>query len=119
MRINTLAVIAKLLLLPLVAESACAADGQAMRLAWKDNILTISGPDLPGHELKILYMEAYCRPGSTNRKWPDTTIGHKTRVVSQAEDGHSLLLECTLTDGVKVTHQITAKSDEIDFQITA
>ena len=96
-----------------------AADDPNLRLAWKDNILTISGSDLPGKEVKILYIEAYCRPGATNRKWEQTVIGHKTRLLSRAEDGHALVLECTLKDGVKVRHEIRAGGDEVDFQLTA
>jgi hypothetical protein len=96
-----------------------AAGAPALRLTWKDNILTISGPTLPGREMKILYIEAYCRPGSTDREWGKTTIGHKTRLVSAAEDGRSLTLECTLRDGVIVRHEITAAADEVDFRLTA
>src|SRR3954462_4973330 len=91
------------LLLFLVTASARAADeDRGLRVSWKDNILTIAGPDLPGREMKVLYIEAYCRPGSTQRKWEQTTIGHKTRLVSAAADGRSLVLECTLRDGVVV-----------------
>jgi hypothetical protein len=102
-----------------VTAQSSAADDRAMRLAWKDSILTISGPDLPGREMKVLYIEAYCRPGSTNRKWEQTVIGHRTRLVSQSEDGHALVLECTLKDGVKVRHEVRAGADEVDFQLTA
>src|SRR5438552_16883248 len=91
-------------------------DDRAMRIAWKDNYLTISGQELPGREMKILYIEAYCRPGATDRKWDQTTIGHKTRLVSAAEDGHSLILECTLADGVEVKHQISATTDEVELR---
>jgi hypothetical protein len=96
-----------------------AAEPAALRLAWKDSILTITGPDLAGRELSVLYIEAYCRPGSTERKWEQTTIGHKTRLVSAAEDGHSLVLECTLKDGVTVRHEIRTAADEVDFRLTA
>src|SRR2546423_1158765 len=63
-----------------------------LRLSWKENILTISGGALPGGELKALYLEAYCRAGSTERKWGETVIGHKTRLVSADADGHSIKL---------------------------
>ena len=96
-----------------------AADAPAPRLSWKNNILTLAAPDLPGRELKILYIEAYCRPGSTDRDWKQTTIGHTTKLLSAADDGHALTLECTLRDGVVVRHDITAAADELDFRITA
>ena len=104
----------------LFAPTAPAADDDPkMRLAWKDNYLTISGPNLPGREMKILYIEAYCRPSATNQKWEQTTIGHKTKLLWAADDGHALALECTLSDGVKVKHEISAIADEIDFRLTA
>jgi len=103
-----------------LASQAClAAEPAPLRLAWKDNYLTISCDNLPGREMKVLYIEAYCRPGSTNRKWEQTTIGHRTRLVSADAAGRKLVLECTLNDGVKVRHEITAGTDEVDFQIAA
>ena len=102
-----------------VADPSAAAAHEPMRLDWKDSILTLSGPNLPGGEMKVLYMEAYCRPGSTKRKWEQTTIGHRTRLVSRSDDRTALALECTLNDGVVVRHDIRAKADEIDFRIKA
>jgi enterochelin esterase-like enzyme len=106
-------------LLLIAATARSAADDRSMRLAWKDSILTISGPDLPGRQMKVLYIEAYCRPGATNRKWEQTVIGHRTRLVSQAQDGHALVLECTLNDGVTVRHEIRAGVNDVDFRLTA
>src|SRR5258705_1329947 len=103
-----------------VACGLCFAETDlGLKLAWRDNYLTISGERLPGREMKVLYMEAYCRSGSTNGKWEQTTIGHKTRLVSEAADGRRLVLECTLNDGVKVRHEISAGPDAIDFRIAA
>ena len=98
---------------------ATAAVREPMHVDWKDNYLTISGAHLPGGEMKVLYMEAYCRPGSTNRKWEQTVIGHKTRLRSASDDHTGVILECTLNDGVIVRHDIRAKADEVDFRITA
>lgn len=108
------------LLVAFTGVSARAADNDLkMQLSWKDNYLTIRGPNLPGREMKVLYIEAYCRPGATDRKWEQTTIGHMTRLVSAAADGHSLVLECTLKDGVIVKHEISATEDEVQFNLTA
>lgn len=90
-----------------------------LHLSWKDDFLTIAGPDLPGRELKVHYLEAYCRPGSTNRRWQDTLIGHQTRLIEADPNGQCLRLQCVLEDGVVVDHQITASSDEVDFRLTA
>ena len=108
-----------ILLCLLLSPQCLAQTDLGLKLAWRDNYLTIRGDKLPGREIKVLYMEAYCRPGSTERKWEQTTIGHTTRVVSDDRDGKRLVLECTLSDGVKVRHQITALADEVDFAIVA
>src|SRR3954463_10646383 len=107
-----------LALLLLCAPAPAAAD-LGLTLNWKDNYLTVRGERLPGREMKVLYIEAYCRPGSTNRKWEQTTIGHSTRLVSADADGRRLVLECTLKDGVKVRHTITAGEDNVDFALAA
>ena len=93
--------------------------GRGLRLDWQDNLLTISGPDLPGRELKVLYLEAYCRPGSTKRKWQQTVIGHRTRLLEADLGVRRLRLRCVLNDGVIVDHEIVAGADEIEFRITA
>lgn len=102
-----------------VADRTTAAAREPMCLDWKENILTISGPHLPGGLMKVLYIEAYCRPESTNRRWEQTVIGHRTRLVSARDDRTGLSLECTLNDGVIVRHDIRAAADEVDFRITA
>ena len=90
-----------------------------LTLRWADNYLTIEGADLPGRQMKILYLEAYCRPHSQTNNWNNTVIGHQTRLVSASPDGTRIQLQCTLKDGVVVDHVITAKKDEVDFRLTA
>jgi hypothetical protein len=85
---------------------------------WADGYLTIRGP-FPGGEIRILYLEAYCRPGSTDREWSDTVIGHKTTLLESGSDERSLKLRDVLGDGVIVDHQITAGRDEVDFRLVA
>jgi hypothetical protein len=98
-----------------------AAGGPAPRLtlSWTNNMLTIRGAHLPGGEVQVWYLEAYCRPGSTDREWGQTVIGHKTELVSADPDGQSLQLRCTLNDGVVVRHEIRASADEVDFRLVA
>src|SRR6476661_8088727 len=98
---------------------AFGADDLGLTLSWKDNYLTIRGEKLPGREMRVLYMEAYCRPGAHGRKWEQTTIGHKTRLVAADADGKRLELECVLNDGVVVKHEITAGADVVDFRLVA
>lgn len=101
-----------------LAASATAAES-GLRISWAENILTIRGDRVPGGEVKVWYLEAYCRPGSTDRDWHETTIGHRTELLSASEDGKHLRLRCTLADGVIVTHDIRAEKDAVDFRLTA
>jgi len=103
----------------LIVAPSRADEPPRLRVSWTDNYLTIAGPNLPGRELEILYLEAYCRPGSTNRKWEQTLIGHNTKLIAADEDSHRLRLRCTLDDGVVVDHEIVAGSDEVDFRLAA
>ena len=73
-------------------------------LLWQIVLVVTRARTEPGREMKVHYIEAYCRPGSTNRKWEQTTIGHTTRIVSS--DAKRVVLESTLSDGVKVRHEI-------------
>jgi hypothetical protein len=101
---------------PLVTMTDAA---DALAISWADNMLTIAGEQIPGNEIQVWYLEAYCRPGSTDRDWRQTTIGHTTRLVSAADDRRKLKLECRLNDGVIVRHTITANQDEVDFRLVA
>jgi hypothetical protein len=87
-------------------------------VAWADGYLTIRG-DFPGREIRILYLEAYCRPGSTDRDWNETVIGHTTEVVAGGADSSNLKLRDHLDDGVVVDHVITSRDDEVDFRLIA
>jgi hypothetical protein len=89
-----------------------------LQIHWEKNLLTIRGDHLPG-EISINYLEAYCRPGSTDRVWGETVVGHTTELVSLSDDGRVIKLKDTLRDGVIVTHTITAGDDEVDFRLVA
>ena len=103
-----------------VTSLSYAADKQSdFRIHWEKNTLTISGEHLPGKEMRIHYLEAYCRPGSTDRVWGKTTIGHKTELVSADKAGKQIKLQCTLNDGVVVTHEIRATEDGVEFDLVA
>jgi hypothetical protein len=90
----------------------------AMTLQWKDRVLLIQGDRVRDKRLAMYYLEAYCRPGSTNRGFQQTVIPHKTELVSASDDGRRLRLKCSVSDGVVVDHVITAGRDEIDFRMT-
>lgn len=102
----------------LMISSFAAAQDKALSISWEKNYLTIRG-DFPGEEVSILYLEAYCRAGSTDRDWGETVIPHKAELVSMTEDGRKIRLKDTLADGVIVEHTIIAGTDEVDFQLVA
>jgi hypothetical protein len=96
-----------------------ASDHGRLSIRWADRYLTISGPDLPGGEMRVLYLEAYCRPGSTDRDWGETVIKHQSELVSVDKQTGVIRLRDTLADGVVVDHTITPGEDEVDFRLVA
>ena len=99
---------------------ATAADPPVLTLERVDHWLIIKGDHMPGGPIRINYLEAYCRAGSTDADWvKHTVINHKNELVSMSDDKKTLKLKDTLADGVIVEHIITAKSDEVDFRLTA
>ena len=105
----------------LLALITCGALAQSpdLTLARDKNWLVIQGPHLPKGEVRINYLEAYCRPNSTDADWHDTTLGHTTELVSLSDDRKTMKLRCTVKDGVVVDHTITATADEVRFSISA
>jgi hypothetical protein len=100
------------------AGTTFAADSPAITLAREKNYLIIKGDRLPGKEIRINYLEAYCRAGSTDADWvKNTVVGHKTDLVSASEDGRAMKLRCRVHDGLVVEHDIRAAADEITFDL--
>lgn len=100
-----------------LSQTAARAD-EGLSLTWANEMLTVRGP-FPGGELKVWYLEAFCRPGSTDRDWKETVIAHKTRLVEASADGRLIRLRSTLDDGVVVDHTLKAGRDEVDFAVVA
>ena len=88
----------------------------SLGISWEKNFLTIRGR-FPGDEIRIMYLEAYCRPGSTDRDWGQTVIPHKAEQLA-TNDGSIQLLD-HLADGVVVKHVIRSTADEVDFRVEA
>jgi len=109
--------LALILLLPALVF---AAEPPAITLSRDDHWLVIHAPRVPGGEIRVNYLEAYCRPGSTDADWMQhTVIPHRSELISLSDDHRVLRLRDTLADGVVVEHTITAKDDEVDFQLVA
>ena len=92
---------------------------RTLTLARTNHWLVIRGPHLPG-EIRINYLEAYCRAGSTDADWvKHTVIPHTNELLFLSADAKTLRLRDTLADGVTVDHEITARDDEVDFHLVA
>lgn len=116
---SLLLLVASLSLLQTPCSRVDAATRKGLSLAREKNWLIIRGEGLPG-EIRINYLEAYCRANSTDADWSKhTTIPHTNAVVSLSQDGKVLTLKDTLADGVVVQHVITAKTDEVVFDLIA
>ena len=88
-----------------------------LTISWKENFLRINDDRNPGGALEVWYLEAYCRPGSTDREWNETVIDHKTKLLSATET--EIKLRCQLADGVIIDHLIKAEGDKVSFRLIA
>src|SRR3569833_602057 len=105
-----------LVLVPCVSR---AEETMPLSIAWADKFLTISGPKVPGEAVRVHYLEAYCRPGSTDRDWKQTVIPHKTELLNVSPENDYIQLRDMLEDGVVVTHEIRALDGEVTFELLA
>src|SRR5205823_11719421 len=81
------------------------AEPAGLTISWEKNYLTIRG-DFPGGELRTLYLEAYCRPGSPDREWRETVIPHTAEKLQATSEGKPIRLRAKLADRVVVEHTI-------------
>ena len=89
----------------------------ALEISWTNNLLTVSGPRLPGGTMDVWYLEAFCRSGAHTQAWGRTTLPHKTTLLTN--DSNRVLRFRTLVQtNVEVTHVVTAGAEEIDFRFT-
>ena len=114
--------ISRISLLSLVIATATGWAGAvaALTLDREGQWLIIRGDQIPTKEIRVNYLEAYCRAGSTDADWvTHTVIPHTNELISLSPDRTVLRLRDTLADGLVVEHAITAKKDEVDFRLTA
>jgi hypothetical protein len=91
---------------------ASAASAQ-LSLRWTNNLLTISGDNLPGKALKVWYLEAFCRTGSTKREWNETRYQHKTELISSTPT--LLKFRTRVPPDVEVLHDVKVGADDVEF----
>ena len=107
--------------IPLLTSPSTSAAEPTLTLSYEEpHWLIIHGDQIPGKEIRINYLEAYCRADSTDADWgKHTVIKHKPQLISLSNDQTTLKLRDTVSDGLIVDHTIRASSDEVEFQIKA
>ena len=109
-----------LLLMGMTFVLSAETKSHGLSLSRQDHWLIIGGPQVPGGEIRINYLEAYCRAGSTDADWvTHTVIPYTNEFLSMSDDHRVLRLRDTLADGLIVEHTITARDDEVDFRLEA
>jgi hypothetical protein len=89
----------------------------ALEISWTNNLLTVTGANLPGGKLDVWYLEAFCRSGAHDREWGKTTLPHKTALLTN-DSNRALHFRTLVQTNVEVNHVVTAGADEIDFRFT-
>ncbi|MCG8586956.1 MAG: hypothetical protein MI757_19805, partial [Pirellulales bacterium] len=103
-----------------INSTVTAADKRTLALERDGHWLVIHAPHISGKAIRINYLEAYCRAGSTDADWvKHTVIAHKSELLSVSDDKKTVRLRDTIADGVVVQHTITAGDDEVDFRLVA
>ncbi len=103
------------LVLGLTAWSVQAADD--LKLAWQNNVLKITGDNLPGGTLDVWWLEAFCRRGSTKRSWNETTIPHTTELLSADSKGQKLRLRSKVQPSVDVLQELQVVEDGVEMKV--
>lgn len=101
---------------PKVTPLLDAAPHQRVKLDYDDGrqMLSITHPLLGDKPLNIWAMEAYCKKGSTHRKWEETVIPQRNDVVSKTP--YEVKVKTSLASGVEVRHRFAVVGDEILFE---
>lgn len=85
-------------------------------LGWTNNLLTWRDPRLPGGRLEIWYLEAFLRPGAHDRDWGQTTLRHRTELLTATPDGSELRFRTRMDPAVEVLHEVVVVEDGLDLR---
>lgn len=85
-------------------------------LGWTNNLLTWRDARLPGGQLEIWYLEAFLRPGAHDRDWGQTTLRHRTELLTATPDGSELRFRTRLDPAVEVLHEVVVTEDGLDLR---
>jgi hypothetical protein len=103
-----------------VTTALAAPSARGLTLERSGTYIVVHGNAIPGESLRINYLDAYCRANSTDADWvKHTRMGHKTDLLSLSDDRKVMRLRDTVADGLIVEHTITARQDEVEFQLVA
>jgi hypothetical protein len=91
---------------------------QTPTIDWKDNRLILRSDRVPGVPVETWWLEAFCKTGSTKRKWEETTIPHKTERLDGTGPAPEIRLRSTLDNGVIVEHRLRTVPDGVTFDLT-
>jgi hypothetical protein len=91
------------------------AQNRELRLSWTNNLLTVTGPEIPGGKLSIWYLEAFCGSHAHDQSWDQTKIPHKTTLLRASGQGDLLDFETSISGGVEMSHQVRTTPDGIRF----
>ena len=91
-----------------------AAPNKNVKLDYSGRMLIVTHPLLGDKPLKIDCMEAYCKKGSTHRRWENTTIPQRNYVISKSP--FEIKVKTSLVSGVEVIHRFAVVADEILFE---
>src|SRR5713101_5125948 len=91
-----------------------------LRLSWTNNLLAVSDPRLPGGNLEVWYLEAFCRSRAWGRDWRKTTLPHKTTLTWADPRGRRLKFRTLVEPDIEVRHEIRSRNDELElsFELT-
>jgi hypothetical protein len=101
----------------IVAGCASRDNVDDLRIAWDDGILTVQSERIPGGQIEVWYLEAFCRRGSTDRDWHETVIPHRTERVEVDPAGRRLHLRTLVDDRACVEHDLQSGPDEVDVRL--
>jgi hypothetical protein len=92
-----------------------ATEVEPLRLSWTNNMLTVSGDQVTGGAVEVWYLEAFCRSGSTQRRWEETVIPHRTELLEA--NPRELRLKTLVDTSVEILHEVRATEDEVVFEL--
>src|SRR5204863_2162958 len=89
-------------------------------LDWKENRLSLISPRLPGGKTEIWYLEAFCRRGSTARKWEETVLPQRTTRLDGTGPAAHVRLRSTVAGDVEVLHdlRVVPEGVRLDLELT-